>query len=171
MVLSRVDHSSHCSNLGDSFDIPVPPTLHSIGNLIDREHRRPGQTDMVTVDSLDESFRATASNGRVELPIDAPADKGGQGAGFGAHELLETAIAGCLNMAVRMYAAKHGIPLTGVRTRVQIVRPDPGIIRFEQSLEFHGDLSDEQRRALIKVADTCPVRQTLAKKLVFGEIT
>ncbi|HEU5137434.1 MAG TPA: OsmC family protein [Steroidobacteraceae bacterium] len=125
---------------------------------------------MVTVESREEKYQAIASNGRVEVPIDAPIDKGGQGAGFGAHELLETAIAGCLNMAVRMHATKHGFPLQAVRTRVQIVRPDPSTVRFEQSMELEGTLSDAQRAALVEIANSCPVRQTLSKSLDFAVI-
>ena len=125
---------------------------------------------MITTSSLVEEYRATASNGRVEVPIDAPAGKGGQGAGFGAHELLEAALAACLNMAVRMHARKEGIPLDGVRTSVRIERPDEGTVRFVQEIHFDGDLREEHRAALLHAAAVCPVRQTLSRRIEFAGI-
>lgn len=125
---------------------------------------------MVTTRSRPENYLTTASNGRVEISLDAPVAKGGAGSDFGAHELLEASLAVCLNMAVRMYAQAHQIALVDVRTSVQIVRPDAGTVRFEQSLQLTGDLSDADRAALLEAATNCPVRQTLSRRIEFSGI-
>jgi putative redox protein len=122
---------------------------------------------MVTTDSRSEQFVTLASNGRVSIQIDAPVNKGGGGKGFGAHELLEASIAACINMSVRMYAAANNIPLESVATSVTIERPNDQTARFAQSVELRGPLTEEQRTALRTVAESCPVRQTLSKKLEF----
>ena len=111
------------------------------------------------------------SNGRRELNADPPRDKGGAGAGFGAHELLEAALAACMNMAIRMRAVADGIPVPHVRTAVRLVRPNTEQVTFEYHVELAGDLSEEQRSALIEAADACPVRQTLARQLRFERVT
>lgn len=122
---------------------------------------------MITTQSAPERFRTSVSNGRICIDADPPQDKGGGGAGFGAHELLEASLAACMNMAVRMCAAEHGIPLAGVQTHVQISRPGADAVRFEYGLELRGQLSTQQRALLTQAAETCPVRQTLSKRLEF----
>ena len=123
---------------------------------------------MIETRSLSQAYRGVATNGRCEMQTDAPLAKGGGGTGFGAHELLEAALATCINMAVRMHASAHGIPLKAVEASVRILRPDEGTIVFEQVLDLQGPLSDEQRAALMAAADASPVRQTLSKRLQFA---
>lgn len=89
--------------------------------------------------------------------------------GFGAHELLEASLAACINMAVRMHADQNGIPLVSVTTKVGLTWPDADTSRFEYSLAITGCLTAEQRAELEAVAERCPVRQTLTKKLVFEQ--
>ena len=122
---------------------------------------------MIRTQSLPELFRSAVNNGVHEIHTDAPVSKGGEGTGFGAHDLLEAALATCINMAVRMYAVGHAIPLERVATSVQLERPDPEHVVFTDALELGGELSSEQRQQLANVADACPVRQTLSKRLEF----
>lgn len=122
---------------------------------------------MIETRSLPQSYRGVATNGRCEVQTDAPHAKGGGGTGFGAHELLEAALATCVNMAVRMHASAHGIPLQAVEASVRMLRPDDETIVFEQVLEIEGSLSDEDRAALRAAADASPVRRTLSKRLQF----
>jgi putative redox protein len=107
------------------------------------------------------------STGRHEVVADAPIDKGRGGTGFGAHELLEAALAVCISMAVRMYAAAHSIPLEHVSTHVHLRRPAADRVVFEYSLELQGPLSSEQRERLAQAAQGCQVSQTLSKRLEF----
>ncbi|MGH8323132.1 MAG: OsmC family protein, partial [Steroidobacteraceae bacterium] len=101
------------------------------------------------------------------LIVDAPVTKGGGARGLGPHELLEGAIAACINMAVRMCAATHQLPLRSVSASVRIVRPDPQTTRFEYSVEMDGDLDEVQRATLLEAAAVCPVRATLSRTLEF----
>jgi putative redox protein len=80
------------------------------------------------------------------------------------------ALATCINMAVRMYAAEHAIPLEHVATRVKLERPDSERVVFTYALELSGPLSSQQRHQLEHVADTCPVRRTLSKRLEFQAV-
>ncbi len=122
---------------------------------------------MVTTESGTEKFVTLASNGRTTIQLDAPLAKGGGGMGFGPHELLEASIGACINMAVRMHALAHQIPLEGVASSVRIVRPDAATVRFEHTLDLRGPLTHAQREALTVAAATCPVRQTLSRRIDF----
>jgi putative redox protein len=112
-------------------------------------------------------FSAWFTNGKHEGHCDAPLEKGGGDAGFGPHELLEAALANCLNIYVRVYAASHDIPLAGIMTEVTLDRQTPGEAVFRYALELKGPLTEDQRWELIQAAQACPVHQTLAGKISF----
>lgn len=122
---------------------------------------------MISTQSLSSRFQTTANNGRHEIAADAPIDKGGGGVGFSAHELLEASLAVCVNMAVRMYAAEHSIPLESTTTRVRLQRPTPDTVSFEYAVELTGPLSASQLHELQEAARACPVRDTLSKRIEF----
>lgn len=126
---------------------------------------------MIRTRSLPQPYTTAVTNERQEIVADAPVEKGGDSAGLGAHDLLEAALAVCINMAIRMYADKHAIPLEGVTTSVSIRRPDPQTVCFDYSLELNGPLNTEQRAQLEAAARACPVRQTLSKRLEFRALT
>jgi putative redox protein len=70
-------------------------------------------------------FDTWFTNGKHEGHCDAPVEKGGGDTAFGPHELLEAALASCLNIWVRVCAKNHNIPLTGVVTEVTLERQNP----------------------------------------------
>lgn len=125
---------------------------------------------MIRAESLPGAFRTTASNGRYEITADAPIDEAAAVRASAAHELLECSIAVCINMAVRMHAAQHSIPLDQVTTQVRLDRPTPEDVVFEYAIELRESLSEEQRQALHRAARECPVRQTLSKRLEFKAV-
>ena len=122
---------------------------------------------MVTTESTPRPYVTIARNGCIEIQLDAPIAKGGGGEGFGSHDLLEASIAVCINMAVRMHAAASGIPLEGVSTRVELSKPDAATTRFNYSLQLEGELTPAQKAALHEAARSCPVRQTLSRRIEF----
>jgi putative redox protein len=125
---------------------------------------------MIRVESLSAAYQGVVRNRTHQLTSDAPIAKGGGGNGFGAHELLEASLAVCINMATRMHAAQNDIPLVAVSTSVALSWPDEHTSRFEYTLELSGALTAEQRTELERVADQCPVRQTLSKRLAFERL-
>ena len=98
---------------------------------------------------------------------DTTPDKGGGNAGFRPHELLEAALASCMNMSLRMYAESHSFPLAGVSVSVSLNRAHPNEPSFEYGVEFEGPLSEDQKIQLLSVLENCPVRNTLSKSLKF----
>jgi putative redox protein len=67
---------------------------------------------MIRTESLPQTYTTRAMSDRHEMIADAPVDKGGGGTGFGAHELLEAALAVCINMAVQVYATACSVRQT-----------------------------------------------------------
>jgi putative redox protein len=122
---------------------------------------------MIRANSELTRYRTRFSDGEHQGTSDTTADKGGAHSGFRPHDLLEAALATCVNMTVRMYADHHGIPLAGVTTNVILdrTRPDEVVFRYEVGLD--GDLTAEQQDSLLHAASACPVRRTLSKRIRF----
>jgi putative redox protein len=77
---------------------------------------------MITSSSQAERYKTLFSTGKHQAYSDATSDKGGRNNGFRPHELLEAALASCINMPVRMHGDQHGIPLKRVITKVVLGR-------------------------------------------------
>jgi putative redox protein len=115
------------------------------------------------------SYQTSFTNGQDVSMADTASDKGGSGGGFRPDELLEAALAISMNITLRMFAEKHSIPLTSVSTTVKLDLTYPDEAIFNYSLDLTGSLSENDRQLLAEAARSCPVRQTLSKKLSFHD--
>jgi putative redox protein len=119
-------------------------------------------------------YRAEVSAGRHTLIADEPIAVGGTDQGPTPYDYLAAALGTCTAMTIRMYADRRGWPLEGVTVRLthsrlhaqdcqQCDAEDVGMDMLTRSIELSGELTEEQRARLQRVADRCPVGQTLAR--------
>lgn len=125
---------------------------------------------MITAHSEAAPYRTRFIVDGHEACSDASPEKGGGGAGFGPHALLEASVACCISIWLRMHAEKHDIPLSQVTARVSLDRLTPGETVFQYAVDLQGALTDEQRRELQQQVVACPVSQTLLKRISFREL-
>jgi uncharacterized OsmC-like protein/predicted DsbA family dithiol-disulfide isomerase len=111
-----------------------------------------------------EGYRATISAGPHRLTTDLPPDDGAD-AGPSPYDLLAGALGACTAMTVSWYAQRHRIPLRGVQVKLSQSRTREGHL-FRRTLDLDGDLTEEQRAALLAAADHCPVARTLQGPIV-----
>jgi putative redox protein len=106
-----------------------------------------------------------------DIIVDTTKDKGGTGAYIRPHELLEAALAACMNISIRMEALKNNIKLDDVETKVELNRTDPAKSIFEYSFKLNSDpKNDGEVLGNFKNAlQHCAVRKTLSKEIVFVE--
>jgi len=122
---------------------------------------------MISATSLTDTNRSAFTNGSHSSTADVPLEKGGNGNGFGPHELLEAALATCMTITVCKYAEKHHLPMIKVKCEVKADRSVPDIVTFQYSLKLEGELSLEQKQQLHQAAGKCPVAKTLAGVVAF----
>ena len=92
---------------------------------------------------------------------DEPAVAGGADEGPNPPELLLAALGACKGTTVRLYAERKQWPLHAVR--VILVRSQAGgAEQIDVTIAFVGELSEEQRRRLVEIAEHCPVSRMLA---------
>lgn len=126
---------------------------------------------MIVSTSEEPRYRNTFSDGVHKAVSDTTTDKGGGNSGFRPHDLLEAAVATCVNMTVRMYADSRSIALAGVKTKVSLDRSDPQSAVFHYKVELDGDLTESDRENLLRAAAACPVRRTLSRAIRFESST
>jgi uncharacterized OsmC-like protein len=112
---------------------------------------------------------------------DEPGDAGGEDAGPDPYTLLLAALGTCISMTVNLYARRKQWPLEKVRVRLRQDRvhaidcqdcqdKDGFIHRIARSVDFTGNLSDEQRARLQEIAHKCPVHKTLTSEIVITDL-
>jgi putative redox protein len=132
---------------------------------------------VVVAETTQGAFLNHVVAGRHRFLADEPESVGGFDAGPGPYDFLATALGACTSMTLRMYADRKQLPLDRVTVEVSHdkvhsvdVRTDtadepPGpagkIDRFRRVIHVDGDLDDEQRASLLRIADRCPVHRTL----------
>jgi putative redox protein len=107
-------------------------------------------------------------DGRHRLITDEPARLGGTDTGPAPHELLPAALAGCVAVAIRMYARTKGWALGELS--VDVVYDNTSTPRhFDVTVTLPPDLTSEQVRRLMRVAEACPVRRSIEAGMAFDE--
>jgi putative redox protein len=89
--------------------------------------------------------------------------------GFRPHELLEAAVAACMNISARLKADEMGLGPVEVATEVSLDRSQAARAVFRCQVRVGGALTDDQRAALKDAAFHCAVSQTLLRECVLVE--
>lgn len=135
-----------------------------------------GDPDVLVQETGQGSFQQEVVTGRHHLLADEPRGAGGDDTGPSPYGLLLAALGTCTSMTLRMYAARKGWPLEGVRVGLshrKIHAHDCAdcetragrVDEIERRIELSGALDDEQRSRLLEIADKCPVHRTLHSEI------
>lgn len=124
---------------------------------------------MIKATSKTIPYQVKFTNNRHIAIADSSYYGNGGNAGFRPHELLEAALATCMNMTATMYALKHDIPLKQVITKVSIDRSGEAEVIFNCVVELKGKLTAEQKEAILAATRACPVRKTLLRGVKFAD--
>ena len=117
-------------------------------------------------------FRTDVRIGAHSMTADEPASVGGTDAGPSPYGLLSAALASCTSMTLRMYADFKKLDLrsaTAAVTHRKIHAEDCAdcdnaegrVDEFWRVITLEGDLTDDQRKRMLEIADRCPVHKTL----------
>jgi putative redox protein len=88
---------------------------------------------------------------------------GGTDSAPGPHDYFDVALATCKALTAMWYAKRHAIPLERVESVVDsdASRESRGVYAMRVVLVFHGPISDDQRAALYRAAEACPISKLM----------
>ncbi|WAB82515.1 alpha/beta fold hydrolase [Microcella daejeonensis] len=118
-----------------------------------------------------DSFAQMVTAGRHVLAADEPHPIGTD-SGPNPYELLLAGLGSCTSMTIRMYANRKGWPLEHVSVDLGHSRTHANdcercdestqaLEHIDRTITLVGELTDEQRAAILAIADKCPVHRTL----------
>jgi len=121
-------------------------------------------------------FQQEIRSGRHRILADEPVAAGGLDSGLEPYDLVLAGLGACTSMTLRLYAERKALPLDWVTVRLRHSRihaqdcadceTKEGMLdRFDRAISFEGDLSEEERKRLLEIADKCPVHRTLTSEI------
>ena len=110
------------------------------------------------------------------LVADEPKDIGGTDLGSTPYDLLVSALGTCTAITIRMYAKHKGIDLQEVKVHLtrekrhatdatDTENPNSLMEFIDLELEVAGNLTEEEKAGILRIAHKCPVHKTLVNGL------
>lgn len=120
----------------------------------------------------DDKFTTYLKLGSHYLIADEPESFGGKDFGPSPYQYLSAALATCTAMTIQMYARRKKWDILNVTVHINYDKDhaidcenceedSAKIDTFNREISFEGDLSAEQKKRLLEIADKCPVHRTL----------
>ncbi|TXF88502.1 alpha/beta fold hydrolase [Neolewinella aurantiaca] len=120
----------------------------------------------------DEGFTTEVMVRQHHLVADEPESIGGNDYGPGPYELVSAGLGACTAMTVQMYARRKKWPLENIEVHIDhrkdyatdmilVDKKPTKIDHFDRTIILTGDLTEEQKKRLLEIADRCPVHRTL----------
>ena len=99
------------------------------------------------------------------LTADVDQASGGEDAGPAPHDLYDAALGSCKALTMLWYAKRKNIPVDNIEVTIErdSSEESKGVYKLKALVALTGDLSEEQREALLKVAAKCPVHKLMTE--------
>ena len=121
-------------------------------------------------------YQQEVLSGPHRFLADEPVKVGGGDTGPGPYDLVLAGLGACTSITLRIYAEHKKLPLSRVSVRLshnkihaedcENCETKEGMIdHIERAITLEGDLTAEQRKRLMEIADKCPVHRTLESEV------
>ncbi|MEO7212170.1 OsmC family protein [Mucilaginibacter sp.] len=112
-------------------------------------------------------YQTVVKSGNHTLIADEPVDDGGTDTGMSPYNLLMASLASCTAITLRMYINRKMWAIDEIKVDLEMYRTETGIF-IESRLKFKGEVTPEQKKRLITIADACPIHKILVGNIVIN---
>jgi putative redox protein len=118
-----------------------------------------------------EHYKTVLRSESHTIIADEPIANGGKDEGFNPIELLQSALASCTCITLRMYADRKGWKLENVETEINFVMDnETKVSRIERNIKLTGNLLDEEKQRLLFIAEKCFIHKVLTNDVEINTI-
>ena len=111
-----------------------------------------------------EKFSVIANVRQHGIVADVSEPSGGNDLGMTPHEILESALAACTSLTLKMYASRRQMKLVEAKVEVQTVSEGKDSV-FSRKIELIGELTNEEKVKLMEIAEKCPIHKLLVSNI------
>jgi putative redox protein len=114
-------------------------------------------------------YQTIATSGNHSIIIDEPEELNGTNTGMGPFGLLLSSLGSCTIITLRMYVERKMWVVDEINIELEVfATPDGHLI--ESKLSFKGDVTPEQTKRLLHIADSCPIHKMLAGNITMNTV-
>jgi len=110
-------------------------------------------------------YQTIITNGKHTIIADEPPSLNGSDTGMNPFSLLLASLGSCTAITLRMYADRKNWIVRHIDVDLKLFKVEGGTL-IERHLKFEGDLTEEQKKRLIQIADLCPVHKILVGNIM-----
>lgn len=111
-----------------------------------------------------EAYKTIIEKRQHVIISDEPESLGGKDEGMSPTDLLGASLVSCSCITMRMYAERKGWEIEKIAVEVDVrIDIKSGETTIEKLVSIDGDITDDDRSRLFKIASACPVHKLLAK--------
>jgi len=111
-------------------------------------------------------YRTIVKAGNHTVVTDEPVAAGGKDEGISPQQLLLASLGSCTAITLRMYIDRKMWAVDEISVGMELFKISGNTV-IEIKLDFEGDLSDEQKKRLVQIAEACPIHKLLSCKVIF----
>ena len=105
-------------------------------------------------------YQTIVNSGNHTIIADEPVQEGGLDTGMSPYGLLLASLASCTVITLRMYINRKMWAIEEIGVNLELTQTEKGV-QIDSRLSFTGEINDEQRKRLVKIADACPIHKIL----------
>jgi putative redox protein len=112
-------------------------------------------------------YQTIVTSDNHTIIADEPEELGGTDKGMSPYNLLLASLASCTVITLRMYIDRKMWIVDEIAINLDLFKNQNGVL-IESKLAFKGEITDEQRKRLITIANACPIHKILVGTIVIN---
>jgi putative redox protein len=111
------------------------------------------------------AYKTIITSAGHTLVADEPENIAGGDTGMSPYSLLLASLGSCTAITLRMYIERKMWTISRVTVNLQLLTVPTGT-QIIRKLSFDGEVSEEQKKRLVQIANACPIHKILVGNII-----